>query len=254
MEQIKRNYVLEQSDEQLIEDAIRGMVSSLDNQSRYLNHEELAAFENAATSPVTGTRAFQISTLPSGYTYLDIDFFYLSISEAVQKELEKKNNKGLIIDLRDNGGGFLEAAVALTDLFVDEGLIVHSRGRTAEANRYYNSTETTPFRQLPVVILVNEITASASEIMAAAMQDHKRAIIIGTNTYGKGSVQSLIYTDIGAIQITTSMNYRPSGEVIHTSGVRPDIEVLPNQGAEASIGASEQPANALVEEAIRTFF
>ena len=225
LEQIKQNYVYTQSDEVLIESAIRGMVSALDPFSRYLNTKELAQFQQA-TSSTSGTPIWSLSVKQSGYVYLDIDFFQLTIADYIKRDLAKVNNlAGLVIDLRDNGGGFVNSAVAVADLFLDDKLVVNAKGRSAEANRDLSSGRLTPFINVPIVILINENTASAAEIFAAAMQDHQRANIIGTTSYGKGSVQSLIYTSFGALQITTSMNYRPSGTAIQGEGVVPNYDV-----------------------------
>ena len=225
LEQIKRNYIFEQSDEVVIESAIRGMVSSLDPYSRYLNAEELAQFQRA-TGSTSGSPVWSLSVKQSGYVYLDIDFFQLTIEDYIKRDLAKVNDlAGLVIDLRDNGGGFVDSAVAVADLFLDNKLVVNAKGRSAEANRDLSTRRLTPFINVPIVILVNENTASAAEIFAAAMQDHQRATIIGTSSYGKGTVQSLIYTSFGAIQITTSMNYRPSGRAIQGEGVVPNYDV-----------------------------
>lgn len=224
LEQIKRNYVFEQSDPVLIEAAIRGMVTSLDPYSRYLNAEELKQFESNSSVTSSKTKVWNIEDLDSGVTYLDINFFHLSLSEKVVELLQQRNlNNGLLIDLRDNGGGFVDSAVELAGLFLDEKLVVHTRGRSPAANRYLSTDNETPFADIPVLILVNEGTASAAEIFSAAIQDHKSGLVAGGDTYGKGSVQSLIYTQYGAIQITTSLNYRPSGSGIQGEGVRPDI-------------------------------
>lgn len=238
LEQIKRNYVFEQSDEVLIESAIRGMVSSLDPYSRYLNAEELAQFQRASSS-TTGSPIWSLSEKQGGYVYLDIDFFQLTIADYIKRDLSKVNKfTGVVIDLRDNGGGFVDSAVAVADLFLDNKLVVNAKGRSAEANRDLRTNRLTPFINVPMVILINENTASAAEIFAAAMQDHERATIIGTSSYGKGTVQSLIYTNFGAIQITTSMNYRPLGTAIQGEGVVPNYDVASKDSLEQFISVS----------------
>ncbi len=224
LEQIKRNYVFEQSDPVLIETAIRGMVSSLDPYSRYLNAQELRQFESSSTVKSSNTKVWDVEVLDSGIVYLDINFFHLELADRLTALLNQRDmSKGLIIDLRDNGGGFVDSAVAVADLFLNQQLVVHTRGRTSAASRYLSTNEVTPLANTPLVVVVNEGTASAAEIFSAAIQDHKAGLVLGNNTYGKGSIQSLIYTRFGAIQITTSLNYRPSGGSIQGVGIRPDI-------------------------------
>ena len=253
LEQIKRNYVFEQSDPVLIEAAIRGMVTSLDPYSRYLNAEELKQFESSSSVKSSNSRVWSIEDLDSGITYLDINFFHLSLSDKVVEILSKRRlDKGLLLDLRDNGGGFVDSAVELAGLFLNEKLVVHTRGRSPAANRYLSTDKDTPFADVPLLILVNEGTASAAEIFSAALQDHESGLVAGTNTYGKGSVQSLIYTQYGAIQITTSLNYRPSGSSIQGEGVRPDIE-LSNAGSEATNNELSSEMRNLIKEARRRF-
>ena len=239
LQQIKRNYVFQQSDEALIESSIRGMVSSLDPFSRYLNAEELAQFQNASNTS-TGQAAWSVTELDNGYVVLDIDFFQLGIADVIASELGKVTPiQGLAIDLRQNGGGFVDSAVAVADLFLNNKLVVDARGRSAEANRNLSTSAKTPLGTVPMVIVVDSSTASAAEIFSAALQDHDRAVIIGESTYGKGTVQSLIYTNFGAIQITTSMNYRPSGSAIQGEGVVPDFNLLDAAEVQRFVSSSE---------------
>ena len=253
MEQIKRNYVFEQNDPELIEAAIRGMVTSLDPYSRYLNAEELAKFESSNSAKNTMTKVWNIERMVSGIVYIDINFFHFSLAKYVDDALKNSNlEKGIIIDLRNNGGGFVDSAVALADLFLDSKLVVHTRGRSAAASRYLSANEKTPYQDIPIIVITDEGTASAAEIFAAAIQDHKRGLIVGKYTYGKGSVQSLIYTQFGAIQITTSMNYRPSGTSIQGEGIRPDVDLTQPESININIEPSSLE-KALIEESHRRF-
>lgn len=133
---------------------------------------------------------------------------------------------GLILDLRDNPGGILDAAVAVSDLFLDAGIIVTADGRTPEARFSRKASRGDLLDGAAMVILVNQGSASASEIVAGALQDHHRALIVGTSTFGKGLVQTVMPLSRGrAIKLTTSRYYTPSGDSIHNIGIAPDIEI-----------------------------
>ncbi|MBT8085471.1 MAG: S41 family peptidase [Woeseia sp.] len=133
---------------------------------------------------------------------------------------------GIILDLRNNPGGILDAAVDVSDLFLDEGLIVSAEGRTPEARFARNAHRGDLLDGAPVVVLVNAGTASASEIVAGALQDHHRALIVGTKTFGKGLVQTVMPLSRGrAIKLTTSRYFTPSGASIHETGIEPDVFV-----------------------------
>ncbi|MBE0482515.1 MAG: S41 family peptidase [Bacterioplanes sp.] len=132
--------------------------------------------------------------------------------------------KGLILDLRNNPGGVLDAAVDVTDAFISEGLIVYTEGRSEDAELYFEATEQTPAADYPVVVLINGGSASASEIVAGALQDHQRAVIVGTQSFGKGSVQSVLpITHDKAIKLTTARYFTPKGRSIQAQGITPDI-------------------------------
>ena len=143
------------------------------------------------------------------------------------KELEKeKNLVGYIFDLRNNPGGLLSQAVKNSDFFLDDGEIVATKGRKSRENRKFFAKEGDQINGKPLLVLINNGSASASEIVAGALQDHKRAILLGEKTYGKGSVQSIIHlANKGAIRLTISKYYLPSGESISEIGVSPDIFV-----------------------------
>jgi len=142
-------------------------------------------------------------------------------------ELEKgRKLKGLVLDLRNNPGGLLTQAVAVSDIFLDSGLIVSTRGRNQAQNMEESAHKNIKNRYYPVVVLVNEGSASAAEIVAGALQDNKRALILGTRTFGKGSVQTILpLSDGSGLRLTTARYYTPSGRSIQTSGITPDIEL-----------------------------
>ena len=143
------------------------------------------------------------------------------------KELNKKNNiKGYIVDLRNNPGGLLSQAIKITDFFLEDGEIVSTRGRKESENRKWFAKKGDLTNGKTIIVLINYGSASASEIVAGALKDHKRAIIVGESSYGKGSVQSIIpLKNKGAIRITISKYYLPSGKSISEVGVAPDIEI-----------------------------
>ena len=148
-----------------------------------------------------------------------------SISE-LRQEIGAQNLIGYVLDLRNNPGGLLDEAIAVTDIFLDRGEIVSTRGRSGEDTERYNASAGDMIKDKPLVILINGGSASASEIVAAALQDHRRASILGTRSFGKGSVQTLIpLGDEGALRLTTALYYAPSGDTIQARGVEPDIEI-----------------------------
>ncbi|MDY0189415.1 MAG: S41 family peptidase [Desulfuromonas sp.] len=169
---------------------------------------------------------------PAGLGYIRIVQFQEHTSSELNKALAgltKRNGKplqGLILDLRNNPGGLLEQAVKVSDMFLDSGEIVSTRGRQEKDNFTYrasNSGSTAP--NYPIVILINGGSASAAEIVAGALQDHKRAIVLGTQSFGKGSVQSVIPLEDGsALRLTTASYYTPNGISIQARGITPDIK------------------------------
>ncbi len=154
----------------------------------------------------------------------------LGIRNAVQKMKSELGSKlsGVVLDLRNNPGGLLDQAVAVADEFLDKGEIVSTRGRRSDDAQRFNAKAGDLLGNLPVVVIVNGGSASASEIVAGALQDHRRAIVLGTKTFGKGSVQTIIpLGGQGAIRLTTARYYTPSGRSIQASGIEPDIVVEP---------------------------
>ena len=149
-----------------------------------------------------------------------------STKEAIKKLKKNKNLKGYVLDLRNNPGGLLEQAVYVSDLFLEKGEIVSTRGRDSENPETYKAKPGDVINGLPLVVLINGGSASASEIVAGALQDHKRAIILGTQSFGKGSVQTIIPVNpYGALRMTTARYFTPSGRSIQKKGISPDIVV-----------------------------
>jgi len=147
--------------------------------------------------------------------------------EKIEKDLPGDKLKGFVLDLRNNPGGLLDQAISVSDAFLERGEIVSTRGRNADESQRYNARSGDLTKGKPVVVLINGGSASASEIVAGALQDHKRATLIGTRSFGKGSVQTIIpLGQNGAIRLTTARYYTPSGRSIQAKGIDPDIEVL----------------------------
>ena len=171
-------------------------------------------------------------TIGDDLLYVRVTSFDKKVADTVAKEINKKKatTKGIILDMRNNPGGLLDQAVDLTDLFVDEGDIVSQKGRNASDNKIFTASKRKTITKVPMVVLINGGSASASEIVSGALQDHKRAILVGENTFGKGSVQVVLpVTDEEAIKLTIARYYLPSGRTIQAVGVKPDIEVLPGE-------------------------
>jgi carboxyl-terminal processing protease len=172
-------------------------------------------------------------TLESGYGYVRISQFSETTGDdlaAALKDLRKQHHGaqllGLVLDMRDNPGGVLEAAVAVADAFLDSGVIVTARGRTPDSKFEMDATPGDALNGAPIVVLVNGGSASAAEIVAGALKDQHRAKLMGRTTFGKGSVQTIIpLSDDRAVKLTTSLYYTPSGASINHHGIAPDIEL-----------------------------
>ncbi len=320
MERTKAGYVEDISDQKLIEQALNGMLSSLDPHSSYLDAESFnymseqtkgkfgglgieVTMENGlvkVVSPIDDTPAakaglktgdyithidgqtviglnlneavaklrgkvgtkVKISIRREGAKPFDVtlkrqeikiqsvktdikkdDILYIRISsftedndkaiiKAYNDTQKKLNNKisGIILDVRNNPGGLLDQAVAVSDLFLEQGEIVSTRSRDEADTIKYSAEQGDISNGLPMVVLINEGSASASEIVAGALQDHHRAIILGEKSFGKGSVQTVIpLGDFGAMRLTTARYYTPSGRSIQAKGIEPDIKVIPAQ-------------------------
>lgn len=320
MERTKAGYVEEVTDQALIEQALNGMLSSLDPHSSYMDAESFhymseqtkgkfgglgieVTMDNGlvkVVSPIDDTPAFKAGMKAGDYiTHIDgetviglnlneavsrmrgkigtkvklsvrregekpfdltitrqeikiqsvktdikaDDVLYVRISsfteendESIKKAFEDAHKKlgdklsGIVLDVRNNPGGLLDQAVAISDLFLSEGEIVSTRSRNEQDNVKYSAHSGDITNGLPIVVLINEGSASASEIVAGALQDHHRAIVLGQKSFGKGSVQTVIpLGDFGAMRLTTARYYTPSGRSIQAKGIEPDIEVLPAQ-------------------------
>lgn len=173
-------------------------------------------------------------SLDKGYGYVRITQFQshtgedmVSAIETLIKENNKENLNGLVLDLRNNPGGVLNAAVSVSDAFLEKGLIVYTEGRIEDSKLQFKATPRDVLNGAPMVVLINGGSASASEIVAGALQDHKRALIMGTQSFGKGSVQTILPLPSGtsAIKLTTARYYTPSGRSIQADGIKPDIQL-----------------------------
>ena len=330
-ERVRAEYVEQVTDEQLIESAINGMLTSLDPHSSYLNRKSFqdmqvqtrgefgglgieVTMENGlikVVSPIDDTPAFRAGLQPGDLivqlngeavmglalneavekmrgpvgsdikvtvrrgeagepfevtltravikvqsvryrTEGDIGYIRItSFNEQTQQGLERAITsiqqqlgdklKGFVLDLRNNPGGLLDQAVSVSDTFLDKGEIVSTRGRKAEEGTRYNAKPGDMTKGLPLVVLVNGGSASASEIVAGALQDHKRALVLGTQSFGKGSVQTIIpLPGHGAMRLTTARYYTPSGRSIQALGINPDIEVHPAKVEDTDQGVARR--------------
>ncbi|WP_415858748.1 S41 family peptidase [Campylobacter molothri] len=200
----------------------------------------LTIFRKGSTKPFDVTLMRDIIKVESVYAkliqkenilYLRVTNFDKNVVDLASKELKKYPNvKGIILDLRNNPGGLLSQAIGLVNLFVDKGVIVSQKGRIASENQEYKAEAKNKISNAPLVVLVNGGSASASEIVSGALQDLKRAVIVGENTFGKGSVQQIIpINKTEALRLTIARYYLPSGRTIQAIGVKPDIEVFPGK-------------------------
>ena len=192
--------------------------------------------------------------LEQGIGYLRITQFNEPTAAALQEQLEdllSRDLKALILDLRNNPGGLLSSAIEVSEKFLKRGeLIVYTQGRAEDQKQSFRAKGKIHYLDFPMAVLVNQGSASASEIVAGALQDHQRAILVGEKTFGKGSVQSILPLDEGAaIRLTTAKYYTPSKRVIHERGIEPDIvaPVSPEDWRKLSLKRS-RPANADPEE------
>lgn len=189
-------------------------------------------FEISIVRDIITVENIKTETIEPGFTYIRISNFQTHTVDDLKKGLiklknENNNNiKGLILDLRNNPGGLLNAAVGVSDLFLNNGLIVYTEGRIKDSKLKFNAKPSEMLKDTPIIILVNGGSASASEIVAGALQDHKRALIMGEKTFGKGSVQTILpMNDRTALKLTTARYYTPSGRSIQASGIEPDMIV-----------------------------
>ncbi|MCK7592245.1 S41 family peptidase [Pseudomarimonas salicorniae] len=181
--------------------------------------------------------------IDDGLAYVRVAIFHNDTAEEMRRQLEamagKRRIDGMVLDLRSNPGGLLTSAVASADLFLDSGLIVSTRGRLGHATSEYRARRGDVLDGAPIVVLIDAGTASAAEVVAGALRDHRRALIMGQDSFGKGSVQTVLPIDNGdALKLTTSRYYMPKGGSIQASGIRPDVS-LP-VGARLSGGARDR--------------
>jgi carboxyl-terminal processing protease len=182
------------------------------------------------TRDVIKVKSIKSRSLEDGYGYVRITSFQAKTGENMIEAISdlRKNGdlKGLVLDLRNNPGGVLNAAVSVSDAFLESGLVVYTDGRIEDAKMKFSATPGDILKGAPIVVLINAGSASASEIVAGALQDHKRAIIMGEKTFGKGSVQTILPTSNGgAVKLTTARYYTPSGRSIQAEGITPDVPI-----------------------------
>lgn len=194
---------------------------------------------------VIPVKSIKARTLKPGYGYIWITNFTGNTTddflEALEKiEAENKPLRGLILDLRNNGGGLLDQSIKISDIFIDDGVILSIKGREKENTRVFRATPSEVNRSYPMVVLINGGSASASEIVAGALRDHKRAIVLGTTSFGKGSVQTVeTLRDGSGLKLTVALYYTPSGQSIQAEGIKPDIMVKYQQIADEEETAEE---------------
>jgi len=171
--------------------------------------------------------------------YIRISSFDKNVVSKLKEilpKLKKEGKKGIIIDLRNNPGGLLSQATGMLDLFIDKGILVSQKGRVKSENEVYYAHKAGTYKNIPIVVLVNGGSASASEIVSGGLQDHKRAVIVGEKTFGKGSVQAILPVNKDeAIRLTVARYYLPSGRTIQAKGVTPDIIVHPGKVEEQNL-------------------
>ncbi|HKY86889.1 MAG TPA: S41 family peptidase [Pseudorhodoplanes sp.] len=191
--------------------------------------------EISITRDVIRVRAVRSRPEGEDVGYIRITQFNEQTTENVRKamtdlagQVPDSKLKGYILDLRNNPGGLLDQAISVSDVFMEKGEIVSTRGRNAEETQRFNARPGDLTKGKPIIVLINGGSASASEIVAGALQDHKRATVLGTRSFGKGSVQTIIPLGAGngALRLTTARYYTPSGKSIQAKGISPDIEVL----------------------------
>jgi carboxyl-terminal processing protease len=202
--------------------------------------------EITVTRAVIRVQSVRSRVLEPGFGYVRISQFQTNTAGKLAEEIERLKAqplKGLVLDLRNNPGGVLSAAVAVSDAFIESGLIVYTEGRTEDAEQRFEATAGDLLDGLPMVVLVNGGSASASEIVAGALQDQRRAVVMGEKTFGKGSVQTILPVRAdAAIKLTTARYFTPSGRSIQASGIEPDIALAPLR-----LAAADEPVSGLAE-------
>jgi carboxyl-terminal processing protease len=202
-------------------------------------------FDVSLNREIIKIQSVKSKTLPGGYGYLRVTQFQEHSDDDVEKALHTLDKdtgglKGLVLDLRNNPGGLLTQAVKISDVFLESGLIVYTDGRLENQKQKYFAHKANTWSDFPMVVLVNGGSASASEIVAGALQDQKRALVLGTQTFGKGSVQTILPLDENsALRLTTARYYTPSGRSIQAKGIAPDVVM--DQGKQVAKGDTSGP-------------
>ncbi|MDV6318361.1 S41 family peptidase [Chromohalobacter sp. HP20-39] len=196
-----------------------------------LRQGEDAPREVTLTRETIQTESVKHEMLAPGYGYLRISQFQSRTGEQARDAIaalrEEGKLKGLVLDLRNNPGGVLDSAVDVADLFLDSGLIVYTEGRLPDSDMRFSASSQTIAPDVPMVVLINGGSASAAEIVAGALQDQQRAVLMGTESFGKGSVQQVLPLPNGdGLKLTTALYYTPDGRSIQAQGIAPDIEVV----------------------------
>ncbi|MGO9263736.1 MAG: S41 family peptidase [Candidatus Binataceae bacterium] len=235
-------------------DAVKMMRGPKGSKIRLTLHREGIPdlFTVSVARDVIRIQSVKAKELKEGYGYVRISTFQDGTSDDVEKALDKfaKHGaiRGLVLDLRDNPGGLLNQAVSVSDDFLDGGLIVYTQGRAENQAQKYFSHKKKSFSDYPMVVLVNGGSASASEIVAGALQDQRRVVVEGTQTFGKGSVQTILpLDDDSALRLTTARYYTPNGRSIQAVGITPDVVVEPPK---PTLAALEAPGIELNEDEI----
>ncbi|MDI5889845.1 S41 family peptidase [Halomonas rhizosphaerae] len=196
-----------------------------------LRQGESAPQEVTLTREVIRTESVKSELLEEGYGYLRVSQFQTRTGEQVGSTIRRLERdgplKGLVLDLRNNPGGVLQAAVDVADAFLDEGLIVYTEGRLPDSEMRFSAGRETAAADVPLVVLINGGSASAAEIVAGALQDQRRGVVMGTESFGKGSVQQIMPLGNGeGLKLTTALYFTPDGRSIQAQGIEPDVEVI----------------------------
>jgi len=210
-------------------------------------------FDVTLTREVIKIQSVKYKMLEKGYAYLRLTQFQERTDDDLEhavRQLDKESGglQGVVLDLRNNPGGLLTQAVKVSDMFLDAGLIVYTDGRLENQKQKYFAHKPSTWSDFPMVVLVNGGSASASEIVAGALQDHKRALVLGTTTFGKGSVQTILPMDeSSALRLTTARYYTPNGRSIQATGIVPDITM--DQGTKVAKGDNNSSSVTSLREA-----
>lgn len=210
-----------------------------------VREDESAPLEFNLVRDVIPIESVRASLIKPGYGYIRITNFNSGTTEDVKKALQKLESdspalKGLVLDLRDNGGGLLDQAIRVSDLFLEEGLILTIKGRLKRNTKEFSAHPNGVARNYPIVALINGGSASASEIVVGALQDHKRALVLGTTSFGKGSVQTVeTLRDGYGLKLTIARYFTPNGRSIQAKGIEPDIVVKKRLADKEDLASSD---------------